>query len=214
MLNPNIEQILSTLHGAALVAATKYVGSEDIRKLYEKGIHSIGENRVQDMLKKQSELADLPLFWHFIGHLQSNKVPLMINRIVCLHSLDSEKLAAAIQKHRNTPLDCFVEVNVSQETSKNGIRPEELQAFVETLAKYDTIRVIGLMGMGPLSSDPDATRQAFRTLRELRDGIRDRHFPHAPATELSMGMSGDYRMALEEGSTCVRLGSILFRSED
>jgi pyridoxal phosphate enzyme (YggS family) len=213
-LNPMIPSILQSLGTAKLVAATKTFDAAMIRELATFGVWDVGENRVQDMLAKQDALTDLPLRWHFIGHLQTNKVPSMINRIVCLHSLDSLKLAQSIQKHRKGVLDCFVEVNVALEDAKSGIAPEETISFVESLANYDTIRVIGLMGMGPASGDGTATRRAFATLKKLKLEVASRNFPFAPCTELSMGMSGDYRIALEEGSTCVRLGSILTRNEE
>jgi hypothetical protein len=213
-LNPMLPDLLRSLESVTLVAATKYVDSTMIRMLYASGIRDVGENRVQDMLKKQSELTDLPLRWHFIGHLQTNKVATMINRIVCLHSLDSFKLAQAIQNYRQGILDCYVEVNVAGEETKSGITPEETRSFVESLANYDTIRVIGLMGMGPNDASDDQVRQAFSTLRQLRDDIANCGFSHAPCTLLSMGMSGDYLTAIQEGSTCVRLGSILYRNEE
>lgn len=213
-LNPQLSDLLRSLGNVTLVAATKYVDSSVIREMVANGIRNVGENRVGDMLKKQSELSDLPLSWHFIGHLQTNKVPSMINRIDCLHSLDSPKLAQAIQKYRQGVLDCYVEVNVAGEASKSGIAPEETRTFVESLANYDTIRVIGLMGMGPNQASEEAVRRAFSTLRRLRDDIAKSGYAHAPCTKLSMGMSGDYRIAIEEGSTCVRLGSILYRNEE
>lgn len=213
-LNPMIPSILASLGAVKLVAATKSFDAPLIRELYAFGVTDVGENRVQDLLRKQDELRDIPLQWHFIGHLQTNKVASMINRIVCLHSLDSLKLAAAIQKSRKGILDCFVEVNVAMEDAKSGVAPEETISFVESLASYDTIRVIGLMGMGPASGDRAATRTAFATLKKLQLEVAKRGLLHAPCTELSMGMSGDYRIALEEGSTCVRLGSILHRSEE
>jgi len=213
-LNPMIPSILKSLGTAKLVAATKTFDAAMIRELYAYGVAAVGENRVQDLLRKQDELSDLPLQWHFIGHLQTNKVPSMINRIAYLHSLDSLKLAAAIQKTRKGILDCFVEVNVAGEDAKSGIAPEETISFVESLANYDTIRVIGLMGMGPASGDVLATRAAFATLKKHQLEVAKRGFTFAPCTELSMGMSGDYRIALEEGSTCVRLGSILTRNEE
>lgn len=213
-LNPQLSDLLRSLGNVTLVAATKYVDSSTIRALYTSGIRNIGENRVQDMLLKQSELTDLPLSWHFIGHLQTNKVASMINKIDCLHSLDSLKLAQAIQRSRQGILDCFIEVNVAGEESKSGIAPEETRSFVESLANYDTIRVIGLMGMGPNQASDEAVRNAFATLRQLRDDLAKEGYPHAPCTQLSMGMSGDYPIAIQEGSTCVRLGSILYRNEE
>lgn len=213
-IKSNVEALRPLLGEAVLVAATKYVGPREMRELAACGVRDFGENRAQDFLAKSAELADLPVRWHFIGHLQTNKVRSVVDRIACLHSLDSFRLAAEIQKWRTgSPLDCFVEVNVSGESAKTGMPAEEVRDFVDGLAKYDKIKVVGLMGMAAETDDAETARKRFASLAALRDEIRGRALPWAPCAFLSMGMSRDFRIALECGATHVRLGSILFRNE-
>jgi len=173
-----------------IVAATKYVALEDMGVLAAAGIEVVGENRAQELERKHAEYGDT-FRWHFIGHLQSNKVK-VVNRICELvHSLDSESAAARLT------VPALVEVNLAGESSKSGISPEELPRFLEL---YGDVR--GLMTMPPETSDPEASRSYFRRLRDLaaRHGL----------TELSMGTSQDYSVAAEEGATFVRVGSILY----
>jgi len=176
--------------GVTIVAATKYVALEDMGVLAAAGIEVVGENRAQELERKHAEYGDT-FRWHFIGHLQSNKVK-VVNRICELvHSLDSESAAARLA------VPALVEVNLAGESSKSGIAPEELPRFLEL---YGDVR--GLMTMPPETSDPEASRSYFRRLRDLaaRHGL----------TELSMGTSQDYGVAAEEGATFVRVGSILY----
>jgi pyridoxal phosphate enzyme (YggS family) len=173
-----------------VVAATKYVSPVDMGALAEAGIEVVGENRAQDLERKHAEYGDA-FRWHFIGHLQSNKVK-VVNRICELvHSLDSQSAA------RRLSVPALVEVNLAGEASKSGIEPDELPAF---LSYHADLR--GLMTMPPATGDPEASRPYFRRLRELAQehGLR----------ELSMGTSQDYRVAAEEGATLVRVGSILY----
>jgi hypothetical protein len=208
-----LRSIRAIIGDRVLIAATKYADPSMIRELFASGVADMGENRVQALLEKQEALADLPIRWHFIGHLQTNKVAKMINRIETLHSLDSLRLAEEIQRWRKTPLACFVEVNISGESTKNGVGPEEVSDFVEKLGEYDKIKVVGLMGMAADTADTEVIRGAFLHLRELRDDIRRRGLSHAPCEGLSMGMSHDFPIAVQCGATHVRLGSILFRNE-
>lgn len=214
ILSEDIKKIQSKLHGQTIVAATKYVESDVIRQLVNLGITNIGENVAQALLKKQAELIDLPIIWHFLGHLQTNKVKMIINKIMYLHSLDSLHLAQEINRERTRTLDCFIEVNISNELTKTGISSAELSNFVTTLAKYDKIRVVGLMGMAANTNDYTVIQQSFRKLAILRDGIEQMQLPYAPCHYLSMGMSHDYQIAIASGATHLRLGSILFRNEE
>jgi PLP dependent protein len=173
-----------------VVAATKYVSVEDMAVLRDAGVEVVGENRAQDLERKHAEYGDA-FRWHFIGHLQSNKVKI-VNRICELvHSLDSESAA------RRLAIPALVEVNLSGEESKSGIDPSELGRF---RGLYPDIR--GLMTMPPAASDPEASRPYFRRLAELARGLG--------LTELSMGTSQDYAVAAEEGATLVRVGSVLY----
>ena len=174
-----------------IVAATKYAALQDMAVLAEAGVEVVGENRAQDLERKHAVYGDA-FRWHFIGHLQSNKAKVVNGICELVHSLGSESAA------RRLTVPALVEVNLSGEASKSGVAPEELPAL---LAAYQDVR--GLMTMPPAAADPEASRPYFRRLRELagEHGLR----------ELSMGTSQDYRVAVEEGATLVRLGSILFR---
>jgi len=176
--------------GVTIVAAVKYISVAEMAVLAEAGVEVVGENRAQDLERKHAEYGDA-FRWHFIGHLQSNKVK-VVNRICELvHSLDSESAA------RRLTVPALVEVNVAGEGTKSGIAPEELPRFLEL---YGDVR--GLMTMPPETGDPEASRPYFRRLRELAE-------QHGLG-ELSMGTSQDYKVAAEEGATLVRVGSILY----
>ena len=174
-----------------VVAATKYVPLEDLAALAEAGIEVVGENRAQDLAAKHDRYGDA-FRWHFIGHLQSRKAPLVSELCELCHSLASESAA------RKLAIPALVEVNLSGEATKSGVTPEELPALLET---YPDVR--GLMTMPPPAADPEASRPYFRGLRELAEehGLRD----------LSMGTSQDYRVGAEEGATYVRVGSVLWQ---
>jgi len=203
-----VRQVLGKINGRAkVVAASKYVDAAEITELAANGIMAMGENRVDALLGKKGRVP-VGVEWHFIGSLQSRKVKEAINEISCLHSLDRLSLAKEIEKHRQEPLDCLVQVNVSGEASKQGITPEELPGFLSALAGYPKIRVTGLMTMAPNTDDKEAVRACFAGLRKLRDVANAQGF--SQLKELSMGMSNDYLIAIEEGATIVRLGSVLF----
>ncbi|WP_246056021.1 YggS family pyridoxal phosphate-dependent enzyme [Alteribacter natronophilus] len=193
-----------------VVAVTKYVSLERTREALHAGIRHIGENRVEGGAEKRDAFPDRGT-WHFIGSLQSRKVKRMIGRFDYLHSLDRLSLAKEIQKRSEgpEPLKCFVQVNVSGEESKAGISPDETMAFIQSLREYPAVQVVGLMTMAPAVDNPEDVRPYFSKLRELRDEVEKRNYPHAPCRELSMGMSGDFEVAVEEGATFVRIGSAL-----
>lgn len=208
-----ISEVLDLMKTTTVVAVTKTVGSATIRELATLGITDVGENRATDLLSKKAGLCDLPLVWHFIGTLQSNKVKRVINEIDWLHSLDRESLAIEIQKHRQTKLNCFVEVHLTDEPTKAGLLPELVVEFCQNMVKYDKIVIVGLMGMAPLNADEGLIRDCFLTLARLRDQVRDLGLPHAPCKFLSMGMTNDYKIALACGATHLRLGRILYCSK-
>src|SRR5215472_13933008 len=176
-----------------VVAATKYVALEDLAPLAEAGVEVVGENRAQDLLAKHDRYGDA-FRWHFIGHLQSRKAPLVSELCELCHSLASESAA------KKLTIPALVEVNLSGEPTKSGVTPEELPVLLET---YPDVR--GLMTMPPLAGDPEESRPYFRRLRELAaaQGL----------SELSMGTSQDYRIAVEEGATLVRVGAALFQEQ-
>jgi PLP dependent protein len=177
--------------GVTVVAATKYVALEDMGALVEAGVEVVGENRAQDLQAKHASYADA-FRWHFIGHLQSNKVKVVNPLCELVHSLASESAA------RRLETAALIEVNLTGETSKSGVAPAEAAGLAE---RYPLVR--GLMTMPPLTDDPELSRPHFRRLRELADELG--------LSELSMGTSQDYRVAVEEGATLVRIGEVLFR---
>jgi len=196
-----------------LIAVTKYVTIEETKMVYRLGITDLGENREQGFLKKKQAIDDPAIHWHFIGPLQSRKVKQVINEIDTFHALDRLKIAQEIDKRRETPIDCFVQVNVSGESTKGGIAVAECLTFIEQLQPLKNIRVVGLMTMAPHTADETIIRHVFSRLRELRDEVRDKALPHAPCKFLSMGMSNDYPIAIEEGATHIRLGTVLVQPE-
>ena len=195
-----------------LIGVTKSVSSEVAAELLAAGITALGENRPEGLTDKQTVLGREACEWHFIGTLQTRKVRQVIDRIDVLHSLDRLHLAEEINKRAKQPVDCFVQVNVSGEESKQGIDPGDVHSFLHEVGQYPMVRVIGLMTMAPLTEDEQVLRSVFRSLRVLRDEVAARHLPHAPCTELSMGMSSDYQIAIEEGATYVRIGTTLVQS--
>ena len=198
-----------------IVIVSKYLSSDDCRTLRGEGFGPLGENRAQDLEQKVDPGEDRD-GWHFIGHLQRNKIGLVLPRVSCLHSLDSERLARSVDRwvdeHGSAPLRCLVQVNIAGETQKGGLAPfeakEKLPAWIE---EFGSLSIAGLMTMAPLGSAEEA-RPVFAALRDLRDGIRA-ELPDDSAeafSELSMGMSGDYEVAAEEGATLLRIGRILY----
>jgi PLP dependent protein len=179
------------------ICASKYFDSNEMRRIHEKGFFHFGENKAQDLIRKKKDLSDLNITWHFIGHLQTNKVKDIINEIDFLHTLDRPKLLDFIQTHRNTPLSCFIQVNLTEEPQKSGVYPDKLNQFLLEIKKYDKINIVGLMTMGK-DEDVIATEKAFKMLDELAN------FYHLPYR--SMGMSEDYLIALKHHSTHLRIG--------
>lgn len=208
MLRKDIKEFLSSIpNNVNLVAATKYINSDEIKELYDNGIFNYGENRVNDFLIKYETLKDYKnVKWHFIGHLQTNKAKLVLNKIDCLHSLDSLKLAELIEKYRDTPLDTFIEVSINLEENKNGVPYYELENFILEVKKYPKIHLIGLMMMA--LKDSSNPYEQFKKLANLRDEIENKLNIKLPY--LSMGMSVDYESAIKAGATHIRLGRILF----
>ncbi len=196
-------------HPVKIVAVTKGHGPEAVRTALAAGLADVGENRVQEALAKQEQLSDLPARWHLIGSLQRNKAKHAIGRFVLIHSVDRAELATELD--RRGPPDSrqavLVEVNCSGEPQKGGVEPEALAGLLEVIAGLPRLALCGLMTMAALTEDERLQRAAFGRLRELRDRMQT--VGHS-LPELSMGMSGDYPVAVEEGATMVRLGTLLF----
>jgi pyridoxal phosphate enzyme (YggS family) len=196
-------------HPVRIVGVTKTHGPEAVRAAMAAGLHEIGENRVQEALQKQDALTDLPVRWHLIGTLQRNKARSAVGRFALIHSVDRADLAAEIDRRvgAGTRQPVLVQVNCSAEPQKGGVSPESLPALLDELERFERLEVQGLMTMSALTEDRAEQRRAFSLLRELRDaGERSGH----RLPELSMGMSGDYAIAVEEGATIIRLGTVLF----
>lgn len=193
-----------------LMLATKTQTSDTLRQAVACGEHFFGENRVQELVAKHDELSAQPIMWHFIGHLQTNKVKDVIGRAACIQSVDRQSLVEAIHHEctkKQASIDVMIEVNTSFEESKHGLHPDNVPAFVELISAYSTMRVRGFMTIGANVDDEATVRKGFAMLRELRDTSLS-ILPQA--TELSMGMSHDLEWAIAEGSTIVRVGSAVF----
>jgi pyridoxal phosphate enzyme (YggS family) len=194
-----------------LVAATKYVEADALPLLARAGVTVIGENRVQEALAKFAAVGGCGLEWHFIGTLQKNKINKVLSRFTLIHSVDSPELAEAVSdRSTGGPTPVLFEVNVAGEATKHGFDPDSLAESLPALLSLPGIAPRGLMTMAPFEAEPRATRPVFRALRELCDESARRH-AIAEFTELSMGMTNDYEVAVEEGATLVRVGSALFR---
>ena len=195
-----------------LVAVTKTVSPAVARTLFELGAADLGENRVQQAEEKTGSLPDLPIHWHMIGHLQRNKVKRAIDLFEMIHSVDSVRLAKEIDKccaARGRKMPVLLQVNVSGEETKFGVSPQETLETVQRIREFPGVNLVGLMTMAPFVDDAETVRPVFQQLRALRDAIRDKLGDDRLA-ELSMGMTQDYEVAVEEGATIVRIGSALF----
>jgi pyridoxal phosphate enzyme (YggS family) len=196
-------------HPVRIVAVTKTHGPEAVRAALAAGLTDIGENRVQEALRKQELLTGLPVAWHLIGTLQRNKARQAVGRFELIHSVDRGDLSAELARRAapGATQPVLVQVNCSDEPQKGGVEPGELPGLLEGVAPLEHLEVRGLMTMSALTDDVAEQRRAFRRLRELRDAGERSGFP---LPELSMGMSGDFPVAVEEGATMIRLGTVLF----
>ena len=196
-------------HPVSIIAVTKSHGPDAVRAALAAGLTKVGENRVQEALGKQEVLADCPVEWHLIGSLQRKKARQVVGRFALIHSVDRLELAQELHKRADpgTRQAVLVQVNCSAEEQKGGVLPADLEALLAAMVELDRLDVRGLMTMAALTQDEDDQRRAFTRLRELRDESVAAGF-NVP--ELSMGMSGDYPIAVEEGATMLRLGTVLF----
>jgi len=195
-----------------IVAVTKTVPVEKIKEAINTGIYDIGENRVQELLEKRNSLENVR--WHFVGHLQTNKVKYIVNFIHLIHSVDSLKLALEIDKRAekiNRPVDVLIEVNTSGEKTKYGVKPEETIEIVKQISENcKFVHIKGLMTLAAYSPDPENARPMFKMLKNLSDEIAKLNLKNVEMKHLSMGMSNDYWIAIEEGATIVRIGTAIF----
>ena len=216
-IKDNIKEFVRFLntYNCRLIAVSKTKSQEEIMLAYAAGQKDFGENRVQELREKQGVLpADIR--WHMIGHLQSNKVKYIAPYIHLIHSVDNLGLLSEIDrqaKRNDRVIDCLLQVYIAREETKYGLSAEELHALIESdnFSKLENVRITGLMGMATLTDDMEQVRSEFHFLKSLFQDVRTRYqIPNLIMQELSMGMSGDYKIAVEEGSTMVRIGSLIF----
>ena len=223
-LAENIRNVKSRIDAAAqrsgrsakavtLVAVTKYVDSDTTAQLVSAGLTDLGESRPQVLWQKAKEVTNPEIRWHMIGHLQRNKVDKTVPLCQLIHSVDSIRLLSAIDaaaKKQGSSANCLLEVNISGESAKHGFEVHELEAALTEAANMSHVRIQGFMGMASLAGDLNANQKEFAKLRQTRDRFANFQTDRIRLSELSMGMSRDFEQAIEEGSTIVRIGSILF----
>lgn len=223
MLKENLMQVEEKINAACqragrsrsevtLIAVSKTKPIPMLSEIYAEGIRNFGENKVQEILEKHEELPN-DIKWHMIGHLQRNKVKSVIDKVSLIHSVDSFRLAEEINiqaKKKNITVPILVQVNIAGEDTKFGITREDAIVLTEQIAELDNLRIQGLMTIAPLVNDPEDNRQYFRGIRQLSVDIRNKNIDNVCMDILSMGMTGDYEVAIEEGATMVRVGTGIF----
>lgn len=226
-ISENIENIRKNIDSACkrsgrdpknvlLLAVSKTVDVDRIKVAVDCGLNSLGENRVQEIMEKYEPMGE-NVKWHLIGHLQTNKVKYIIDKVELIHSVESIKLAEEINKQakkHNLVMDVLVEVNMADEESKFGVKPEETEGFIRELALMDNIRVRGLMTVAPNVENGEENRVYFRNMKQLLVDINAKNINNINMDILSMGMTGDYETAVEEGATIVRVGTGIFGKRD
>lgn len=194
-----------------VIAVTKYVDVATTEALVKTGIQDIGENRVDKFLEKYQALKEYNLTWHLIGSLQRRKVKDVINLVDYFHALDSVKLAQEIQKRVEHPIKCFLQVNISGEESKHGFAPDELDDVLAEIAQLDKIEIVGLMTMAPFEASQEELQDIFSKTHQLQKQLEKKQLKNMPFSELSMGMSRDFEVAIANGATYVRIGTSFFK---
>lgn len=194
-----------------VIAVTKYVDVATTEALVKTGIQHIGENRVDKFLEKYQALKEYDLTWHLIGSLQRRKVKDVINLVDYFHALDSVKLAQEIQKRAEHPIKCFLQVNISGEESKHGYAPDELDDVLAEIAQLDKIEIVGLMTMAPFEASQEELQDIFSKTHQLQKQLEKKQLKNMPFSELSMGMSRDFEVAIANGATYVRIGTSFFK---
>lgn len=222
-IDDNLKQIYQRIFAAAqnsgrhpeqikLLAVSKMMPAEAVKEAYEAGQRVFAENRVQEWIEKHPALPP-DCEWHLIGRLQTNKVKYLNDQITLIHSLDRLSLLTALEEQgvkRNIIWPVLIQVNTARDPNKAGLMPQEVEDFLDTVADCQHIRVHGLMTIGALEAVPEETRMFFRELRQIRDSLRSKEIPQVKMTELSMGMSRDFELAIAEGATMVRIGRQIF----
>ena len=227
MIGENIKQVRNNMIAAlkrvgrkedevTLIAVSKTKPVELIEEALQCGITDLGENKVQELTAKYSELPT-DIKWHLIGHLQRNKVKYIVDKVALIHSVDSLRLAEEISKEskkKNVTTRILIQVNVAEEDTKFGVTIEDTEDLIKAISILENINVVGLMTIAPYTENPEDNRIHFRTLRKLFVDIKDKNIDNVNMEVLSMGMSGDYEVAIEEGATMVRVGTGIFGDRD
>lgn len=199
-----------------LIAVSKTKPVSMLQEAYDCGIRHFGENKVQELCDKYEQLPN-DIQWHLIGHLQRNKVKYVVGRVALIHSVDSLRLAEEIQKEalkKEVIVPILIQVNIADEETKFGFKPEEVLEMTEKIAQFDHISIKGLMTIAPFVANPEENRQIFSELKKLSVDITSKNIDNVTMNVLSMGMTGDYPVAVEEGATCVRVGTGIFGARD
>lgn len=196
-----------------VIAVTKYVSIERAKEAIDAGVQHLGENRDEGLNSKYQEIGEKAI-WHFIGSLQTRKVKTIIDKVEYIHSLDRLSLAQEINKRASRPIKCFLQVNVSGEESKHGCSPDEVEGLVTEMEPLSNIEIVGLMTMAPFTDNKEHIRTCFKQLKVLQQKVQALQLSKAPCQELSMGMSNDYEIAIEEGATFIRIGTSLVGNEN
>lgn len=227
MLKENLEAVEANIQAACkragrdrsevtLIAVSKTKPVETLQEAYDLGVRIFGENKAQELAGKHEVLPD-DIHWHMIGHMQRNKVKYIVDKVDLIHSVDSIRLAETIEKEaekRNITVNILIEVNVAKEESKYGLMPEEVEEFVDNLSEFPHLCVKGLMTIAPFVDDPEENRPIFAHLRKLSVDIAKKNVDNMSMGILSMGMTNDYQVAIEEGATMVRVGTGIFGARD
>lgn len=223
-IKENIEEIIKRKNEAALrcgrnpeditiIAVSKTVDAMKAREAVMGGLENLGENRVQEIMNKYDELQDLQVKWHMIGHLQKNKVKYIIDKVELIHSVESIELAAEINKRssqHNIISNILIELNIGEEESKFGINEDSVYDFVSSLEQFENIKIMGLMTVAPFCENPEDVRWVFKKMKEIFDKISAMNLKNTQMKYLSMGMTNDFEIAIEEGSNIVRIGTAVF----
>lgn len=223
MLKDNLNYVIKNIHESCnakglnaddvtLIAVSKTKSVEMIQELYEVGCRNFGENKVQELVDKY-EILPKDICWHMIGHLQRNKVKYIVDKVTLIHSVDSFRLAETIEKEaakKNCVVDILIEVNMAKEESKYGIYPEDLEEFLGKINSFSHIRVKGLMTVAPNVKNSEENREIFTKMKKLSVDIAEKNIDNITMSILSMGMSNDYTIAIEEGANMVRVGTSIF----
>jgi len=223
-IKENIDEILKRKNEAAIrcgrnpgditiIAVSKTVDGSRAREAVMRGLENLGENRVQEIMNKYGELEDIQVKWHMIGHLQKNKVKYIIDKVDLIHSVESIELAAEINKRasqHNIISNILIELNIGEEESKFGINEDSVYDFVSSLEQFENIKVMGLMTVAPFCENPEDVRWVFKKMKEIFDKISSMNLKNTQMKYLSMGMTNDFEIAIEEGSNIVRIGTAVF----